>query len=160
MPLFKCAVLRNLFSKKLNFQIYLFFKHIHPRSRRENLIIVLYPSNILGSPPLTRGILWSFDTNSGSRRFTPAGAGNTMKVQQVTERQQVHPRWRGEYLPSRIAFTISVGSPPLARGIPMYKYLKRQEARFTPAGAGNTKIIRLRWHFKQVHPRWRGEYFR
>ena len=52
------------------------------------------------------------------------------------------------------------GLSPLARGTPAYSNIKRLEARFIPAGAGNTIACGDKFGAQSVYPRWRGEHGR
>ena len=54
-------------------------------------------SAILGSPPLTRGILLYKGLGVEGYGFTPAHAGNTQQACPSPAGSQVHPRSRGEY---------------------------------------------------------------
>ena len=53
---------------------------------------------------------------------------------------------------------MQTGSPPLTRGILMQTGFGIQQARFTPAHAGNTRGPADVEGLPQVHPRSRGEY--
>ena len=111
---------------------------VHPRSRGEYLNHHVLSSSILGSPPLTRGILSGGGIYRTPFRFTPAHAGNTDKKLKSVSIYWVHPRSRGEYIPLRLTQSAVVGSPPLTRGIQ----------------AGDQKGD----EWARVHPRSRGEY--
>ena len=52
-------------------------KKVHPRSRGEYSCTLLKFPDLVGSPPLTRGIQRAFQLCSCRHRFTPAHAGNT-----------------------------------------------------------------------------------
>ena len=51
----------------------------------------------MGSPPLTRGILYVDSVEKDHIRFTPAHAGNTKYSNTMMVLNEVHPRSRGEY---------------------------------------------------------------
>ena len=120
------------------------------------MLIFLLP--FIGSPPLTRGILYRTTRARQKRRFTPAHAGNTLNHLIHLMTSEVHPRSRGEYY--RLTFSDSdyQGSPPLTRGILGRGMWNRFSARFTPAHAGNTTALNIICHTSGVHPRSRGEY--
>ena len=71
---------------------------------------------------------------------------------------QVHPRIRGEYYYESHYGSREEGSPPHPRGIWLLDKQIPVKPRFTPASAGNIKIILLCWYIIGVHPRIRGEY--
>ena len=89
----------------------------HPRLRGEYTSIVPEISQRPGSPPLARGILSNQPVATMVERITPACAGNTAFMASRYRHIQDHPRLRGEYQCCGITPNLSVGSPPLARGI-------------------------------------------
>ena len=112
----------------------------------------------VGSPPLARGI---HARNKGIRdriRITPACAGNTRFITKIRRVAWDHPRLRGEYGKVLLVRQLSIGSPPLARGIPDFDRSYNFFPRITPACAGNTSILIPRSHLSRDHPRLRGEY--
>ena len=111
---------------------------VHPRSRGEYFACFKFLFIIQGSPPLTRGILHSDRKSKFSLRFTPAHAGNTANSPALSNAVQVHPRSRGEYFFRFCSSVLSMGSPPLTRGILRKAEFRVAETRFTPAHAGNT----------------------
>ena len=92
----------------------------HPRLCGEYSAILSRSPWIVGSPPLTRGIL--FDT------FLTCCLSMD------------HPRLRGEYLAISIILEVILGSPPLTRGMQRQAGVVGHTVRITPAYAGNTKI--------------------
>ena len=92
----------------------------------------------LGSPPLARGILSNIGAYAVGTGITPACAGNTSSFVSTARMLGDHPRLRGEYSDKILGSSPSVGSPPLARGIPNPEVLEAMERRITPACAGNT----------------------
>ncbi len=91
-------------------------------------------------------------------RFIPAGAGNTRAGCRRRSPSPVHPRWRGEH-PIVLWNNAELhGSSPLARGTQHGAGGHAQQARFIPAGAGNTSAVTARSIRQPVHPRWRGEH--
>ena len=113
---------------------------------------------VKGSPPLARGIPRFSASTTTTARITPACAGNTHILTVHHTHTWDHPRLRGEYSSSMLAFFPMEGSPPLARGIPICTWKTYIHHGITPACAGNTLIplvtVRPVWD----HPRLRGEY--
>ena len=113
------------------------------------------------------------------RKNTPAYAGNTSDPSSTIPVFRDHPRLRGEYGRLPVPLIVPVGSPPLARGIPLLYRLRRSasgitplargirnrrckkadQQRITPACAGNTDTIDTICRLLRDHPRLRGEYF-
>ena len=91
-------------------------------------------------------------------RFIPAGAGNTRIAVYAVSRFSVYPRWRGEHCNSLISDLPRLGLSPLARGTPVPGRGCISILRFIPAGAGNTRWIRVLHSTAAVYPRWRGEH--
>ncbi len=89
---------------------------VHPRWRGEHGKCRTEFMNELGSSPLARGTHTRQSRRSATRRFIPAGAGNTPSSPSARECWAVHPRWRGEHSWSRCMFLCYRGSSPLARG--------------------------------------------
>ena len=111
---------------------------VHPRSRGEYFYVLILYQSLIGSPPLTRGILAEGKAQISDNRFTPAHAGNTVRT--------------------ACYIFIRKGSPPLTRGILSVLQLHFSKMGFTPAHAGNTELY---WPFPipgSVHPRSRWEY--
>ena len=69
-----------------------------------------------------------------------------------------HPRLRGEYHYICQTRTKRWGSPPLARGIQLWRQPSNLESGITPACAGNTTPSHDRNACLRDHPRLRGEY--
>ena len=111
-----------------------------------------------GSPPHARGIRIIEELDKIAIGITPACAGNTLYNTTGILLFRDHPRMRGEYelsQDSRLNFT---GSPPHARGIPVYNQYHKRNAGITPACAGNTGGRCCGKHRNWDHPRMRGEY--
>ena len=70
-----------------------------------------------------------------------------------------HPRLRGEYSSNQCNIRCPQGSPPLARGIHIFKTGYYDGIGITPACAGNTSCLPCPNCAKWDHPRLRGEYF-
>jgi len=91
-------------------------------------------------------------------RFIPAGAGNTQLKDGRQIQRAVYPRWRGEHDFVLDVTVSNVGLSPLARGTHVRVKPMQANARFIPAGAGNTNTIPLAYLRNAVYPRWRGEH--
>ena len=114
-----------------------------------------------GSPPLARGIQAYEEAQKPYGGITPAYAGNTMRRSTARRPRRDHPRLRGEYSSCRSFAILSLGSPPLARGIPFSRAEKGHslgspplmrgifcnfvaeslDSGITPAYAGNTVLF-------------------
>ena len=111
---------------------------VHPRWRGEHTSPTIPVIVTHGSSPLARGThCWS-DRPASTRRFIPAGAGNTDDRPVWTGSCPVHPRWRGEHAQAKADSAYSSGSSPLARGTQQDSLLAAGFGRFIPADAGNT----------------------
>ena len=132
---------------------------VHPRIRGEYCLSDHLSRHLHGSPPHTRGIPRSRVGLDCINRFTPAYAGNTMKILGHLLISGVHPRIRGEYPSSGTALLAAWGSPPHTRGIHSGTSAQAGCLRFTPAYAGNTGRGDGTAGTGWVHPRIRGEYF-
>ena len=71
-------------------------RRAHPRSRGENLLLVLPSGSIQGSSPLTRGKLTVKVSAHNFIGLIPAHAGKTGKTDVALEELGAHPRSRGE----------------------------------------------------------------
>ena len=97
--------------------------------------------------------------NTLSTRFTPAYAGNTIKLPGKAPDRLVHPRIRGEYPPLALLVNSAQGSPPHTRGILGKRKFYSLKERFTPAYAGNTLAGLVLRDCQRVHPRQSGSRF-
>ena len=88
----------------------------HPRSRGENLLLVLPSGAVQGSSPLTRGKQPHGDSAADRLGLIPAHAGKTSCVIVWRRRVGAHPRSRGENLIWRRPDATAGGSSPLTRG--------------------------------------------
>ena len=113
-----------------------------------------------GLSPLARGTRWWRGQTEQSRRFIPAGAGNTLTYNTENHTLTVYPRWRGEHGHSPKQTQEVNGLSPLARGTPGFHLSKCWMWRFIPAGAGNTTPDIFATVVTPVYPRWRGEHLR
>ncbi len=130
----------------------------HPRSRGEYCLTGKFPPLILGSSPLSRGILGLEPAHEFERGIIPALAGNTVSTRIVAASRWDHPRSRGEYGDAARSMMGAMGSSPLSRGIPQKVAIPDGGVRIIPALAGNTLhngSMVVHW---TDHPRSRGEY--
>ena len=95
-------------------------------------------AELLGSPPLARGIRGYYVILFSDERITPACAGNTLKSDDFGALLKDHPRLRGEYKAKIPGVGPKKGSPPLARGILTTAISSILLFGITPACAGNT----------------------
>ena len=99
----------------------------------------------------------SYSNGRPVMRFIPAGAGNSMIQPFSKPASAVYPRWRGELFLSPDDRPQNLGLSPLARGTHHKDVLKKIDARFIPAGAGNSVAQAPVLITGAVYPRWRGE---
>ena len=110
----------------------------HPRACGEYAMSAVVIRASSGSPPRMRGIPQRNGADIVSKRITPAHAGNTTLFPLPWKSTGDHPRACGEYLLLQREAVATRGSPPRMRGI-LRKLTEEQEnARITPAHAGNT----------------------
>ena len=131
---------------------------VHPRSRGEHNPSIVGSFPLYGSSPLARGTRGSSTTGALDRRFIPARAGNTRGSSIRGALPAVHPRSRGEHAGVRRPVLRLSGSSPLARGTHRLPEGGREDPRFIPARAGNTRGGRRGRRRCPVHPRSRGEH--
>ena len=112
----------------------------HPRSRGEYGFASYVDASFSGSPPLTRGILLNYDSETKAKGITPAHAGNTKSNHMVMRTHWDHPRSRGEYSIASLTELFLLGSPPLTRGILRFLLCLLVLTGITPAHAGNTSL--------------------
>ena len=130
----------------------------HPRLRGEYNQMIPILHAVLGSPLLTRGVLYAVFFQGGLRGIAPACAGSTHLRHISLLRFWDHPRLRGEYRTILRLIKRHVGSPPLARGILQSDIISLLEYGITPACAGSTFRCSGGLGFCEDHPRLRGEY--
>ena len=114
---------------------------VYPRWRGEHPFPVLSRRPGGGLSPLARGTRLDGQRNFMTRRFIPAGAGNTSRGGCISPGCAVYPRWRGEHDYTRGVIQDCTGLSPLARGTLAQCQISYVSARFIPAGAGNTLKI-------------------
>mgnify|MGYP001691098853 CR=1 FL=1 len=93
-------------------------------------------------------------------RIIPARAGFTPDSRRSASAQQDHPRSRGVYPMVWNAGCTTLGSSPLARGLPAHRRGPHHPRRIIPARAGFTHHRRRRRAVRTDHPRSRGVYAR
>ena len=130
----------------------------HPRLRGEYAKSKYKKIAQKGSPPLARGVQIMRFKSSIVPRITPACAGSTSILELRRQYDKDHPRLRGEYFIFFLLSRKSIGSPPLARGVPCHRPGDRRQQRITPACAGSTLTIATMSTRQRDHPRLRGEY--
>ena len=94
------------------------FSWDHPRSRGVYLSQGATGTQAQGSSPLARGLPCSSSWAHCSVGIIPARAGFTSRRARPAPRRRDHPRSRGVYVLRFIMIVPSVGSSPLARGLP------------------------------------------
>ena len=90
-------------------------------------------------------------------RFIPAHAGNRSCRTPPSRRCAVHPRARGEQIPTSRQSTSCCGSSPRTRGTERRARSVPAQQRFIPAHAGNSRLCGDCSCSAAVHPRARGE---
>ncbi len=130
---------------------------VHPRSRGEQSLRLVFVFFHGGSSPLARGTGPVNFTTPGSSRFIPARAGNRSSEFHNAGQLSVHPRSRGEQRWSGLGKLSRDGSSPLARGTVYFIIWLRGFGRFIPARAGNSQGFTNFRFSLSVHPRSRGE---
>ncbi len=134
------------------------FVSVYPRWRGEHFTTIGGHATAHGLSPLARGTqIWGAPLMK-SKRFIPAGAGNTAADSRAGHHRPVYPRWRGEHQLSDVSLARRHGLSPLARGTPVHIRFLVARSRFIPAGAGNTDQIPVPQSTPSVYPRWRGEH--
>ena len=129
----------------------------HPRSRGENLLLVLPSGSIQGSSPLTRGKRVAPPGPLRGPGLIPAHAGKTVGARGGRVPRRAHPRSRGENVVLQEVPEADQGSSPLTRGKPVHVPGVRGAGRLIPAHAGKTSRQRSAGPRRGAHPRSRGE---
>ena len=132
---------------------------VYPRWRGEHRSSHYFPFFFDGLSPLARGTRRQRIVRLPLHRFIPAGAGNTSTLSITTDREPVYPRWRGEHPNGSALSYPQIGLSPLARGTQSDAIDALIDARFIPAGAGNTAPLKICTKAIAVYPRWRGEHY-
>ncbi len=132
---------------------------VYPRWRGEHSASLMPIIGLGGLSPLARGTRRQRIVRLPLHRFIPAGAGNTSTLSITTDREPVYPRWRGEHPNGSALSYPQIGLSPLARGTQSDAIDALIDARFIPAGAGNTEGAEEYRIQNAVYPRWRGEHY-
>ena len=130
----------------------------HPRSRGVYETVRRSSSPMSGSSPLARGLPLAGFFLAAYARIIPARAGFTRIMQQSRRAFQDHPRSRGVYQFQHPFVFKSLGSSPLARGLPLRFLSRRPRPGIIPARAGFTNRFHVKHSSKKDHPRSRGVY--
>ncbi len=131
---------------------------VYPRWRGEHRSSHYFPFFFDGLSPLARGTRLNDVASAMATRFIPAGAGNTGGMFINGMETPVYPRWRGEHPNGSALSYPQIGLSPLARGTQSDAIDALIDARFIPAGAGNTEGAEEYRIQNAVYPRWRGEH--
>ena len=130
----------------------------HPRSRGVYVAATWRTAPMLGSSPLARG-LPLLDTGEGrTGGIIPARAGFTVGGDLCRRESGDHPRSRGVYVKVFPSEAATLGSSPLARGLPLPPSCPEWTSRIIPARAGFTGRRRRSGAQYPDHPRSRGVY--
>ena len=130
----------------------------HPRSRGVYSHTNTHDIISAGSSPLARGLHAAVPGRYDTAGIIPARAGFTQYGPRGRTEPQDHPRSRGVYLTEIGVPTQSVGSSPLARGLPNREYGMKRSRRIIPARAGFTTMTAWTMVISRDHPRSRGVY--
>ena len=106
-----------------------------------------------------RGTAWRHCEPVGNWRITPACAGNRADAQNPQLHQGDHPRVCGEQRIYDCSCLGCFGSPPRVRGTGTAMSMTREEARITPACAGNSCCHAPAFLRREDHPRVCGEQY-
>ena len=129
----------------------------HPRSRGENVPLLVPHVLEGGSSPLTRGKPDPSHHAGDRGRLIPAHAGKTYPGFGTRAFAPAHPRSRGENLNAVQGLVNQGGSSPLTRGKHGIQLCHRPAPWLIPAHAGKTPGQWLRQLIQRAHPRSRGE---
>ena len=129
----------------------------HPRVCGEQIVPVVAIEITAGSPPRVRGTELSQYIYDSLHRITPACAGNSILWRKRGIGETDHPRVCGEQKQLVPEGVQDKGSPPRVRGTEGGPMITREEARITPACAGNSPLAVARAAFAKDHPRVCGE---
>ena len=105
-----------------------------------------------GSPLRGQGTRAGTRWSRSHKRFTPARAGNTLRLTGRVSDLLVHPCAGREHATVFSVVFVGIGSPLRGQGTPAYRGLGFPALRFTPARAGNTRLRLSRRLLIAVHP--------
>ena len=111
----------------------------HPRMRGEDIMEQTRDFHGKGSPPHARGRRASYPARYSTLRITPACAGKTTAEHKGPILGWDHPRMRGEDTQTQLPLGTEQGSPPHARGRPLFRGAAPACRGITPACAGKTE---------------------
>ena len=129
----------------------------HPRSRGENVFIIVVVATLTGSSPLTRGKPLGDVAPGLAGRLIPAHAGKTDPTACIRRTLGAHPRSRGENYTDTMSPASAAGSSPLTRGKLGDPAGPSRRRGLIPAHAGKTETRGCTHHVQAAHPRSRGE---
>ena len=129
-----------------------------PPLARELLHIVRLLAKCVGITPARAGITQLTRRRHSTRQDHPRSRGNYRHFRGQTISHEDHPRSRGNYYDARVGGDYVVGSPPLARELPVICQLLRVYWGITPARAGITENLHDGIPRHWDHPRSRGNY--
>ena len=132
----------------------------HPRSRGVYSPCVTWGEWMDGSSPLARGLRCASHWYGMSTGIIPARAGFTTGRCTPPVECWDHPRSRGVYCAPRLRLLSTLGSSPLARGLPQRLGYLDAAGRIIPARAGFTNSDADGLCTIEDHPRSRGVYER
>ena len=130
----------------------------HPRSRGVYGVGGDVSVHRVGSSPLARGLRRTLLGVGDGHRIIPARAGFTHPPGGPRSSTPDHPRSRGVYLTGGVPVGGTVGSSPLARGLPGSFVWRGLLMRIIPARAGFTNNGGSNAGSLRDHPRSRGVY--
>ena len=132
----------------------------HPRSRGVYIRPAYGAQDSAGSSPLARGLRLEPLVTEHEFGIIPARAGFTLPGLCPSYLLWDHPRSRGVYLKEPAQVGETVGSSPLARGLPSKYANAALVLGIIPARAGFTRRPARRGRYPRDHPRSRGVYRR
>ena len=130
----------------------------HPRSRGVYQLTGAMTQVAVGSSPLARGLPQRVSTLAHEIGIIPARAGFTLVRGYRRSEGQDHPRSRGVYPEERASWSATLGSSPLARGLPRGEGVVVGDPGIIPARAGFTPSLDPGARVAADHPRSRGVY--
>ena len=130
---------------------------VHPRVCGELACMSLSDHGNTGSSPRVRGTRTAPCTQSSSRRFIPACAGNSVDNERHFSQTPVHPRVCGELEDEDEQYVRAAGSSRVCGELGNLTLFNPTPGRFIPACAGNSAVEGRTVGLQPVHPRVCGE---